>query len=335
MAVVIPLPPSARIERRDLPFWMDRVLEKLEKVRESPDAHAVHDLRVALRRCRSLAAVMEEVDTHPAWEEMRRTGRKLFRGLGDLRDAQVQEAWVRKLAPEGDPVGARLLERVSSEEERLREAALRKAAKFDDEHWRQLAKVLARRVRLVSPGSPAAGCLALERMEVAGRVEEAVRMVETDAGDLPLGHEAQEQPVGFAEDRRVLHADGGQFVDVEEAPVVDLLGRHAPGGQPVGLVVVAPCMEQHAELVRGRMDVGAEDVAVGRLVPHGAADDDVLPEPGHELGPLLLELLCSLGPVVLDCAYVFRWGNDVRSNLVDKPGTKFDVRQHTVYVSMI
>lgn len=167
MAVMIPFTPSARVERRYLPFWMDRVLEKLEKVRQSPDAHAVHDLRVALRRCRSLAAVMQEVDAHPAWEEMRRTGRKLFRVLGDLRDAQVQEAWVKQLAPESDPVGVRPLYRVRSDEERLREAALRKAAKFDGKYWRQLAKVLAHRVRLVPPGSPAAGCLALERMEEA------------------------------------------------------------------------------------------------------------------------------------------------------------------------
>ena len=43
----------------------------------------------------------------------------------------------------------------------------------------------------------------------------------------------------------------------------------------------------------------------------------------------------SLGPVVIDCSYVYRWGHDVRSNLVDKPGTKFDVQQHTVYLSMI
>jgi hypothetical protein len=32
-----------------------------------------------------------------------------------------------------------------------------------------------------------------------------------------------------------LHAHGRQVVDVEEAPVVDLVGRHAPVGQAVGL----------------------------------------------------------------------------------------------------
>jgi len=46
---------------------MDRVIKELENVRSSPDADAVHDLRVAIRRCRSVAAVMEEVDPDPAW----------------------------------------------------------------------------------------------------------------------------------------------------------------------------------------------------------------------------------------------------------------------------
>ena len=65
-------------ERRRLSHWMERVLKELENVRESPDADAVHDLRVAIRRCRSVAAVFEEVDPDPAWQQLRRVPRKLF-----------------------------------------------------------------------------------------------------------------------------------------------------------------------------------------------------------------------------------------------------------------
>jgi len=64
---------------------MERALKELEKVRTSPEPDAVHDLRVALRRCRSVAAVMEEVDPDRSWREMRKLGRKLFGQLGDLR----------------------------------------------------------------------------------------------------------------------------------------------------------------------------------------------------------------------------------------------------------
>src|ERR1700686_969323 len=104
MATVTPLSSGAHPEHRGLSFWMDRVIKELESVRSSPDADAVHDLRVAIRRCRSVAAVMEEVDPDPAWPAMRKVGRKLFRGLGALRDAQVMDEWVKKLAPETDPV---------------------------------------------------------------------------------------------------------------------------------------------------------------------------------------------------------------------------------------
>ena len=70
---------------------MSRVLTALGHVRTSMDAEAVHRLRVALRRCRSLAVLMEEVDPHPAWMEMRRRSRKLFRRLGVLRSSLTDD----------------------------------------------------------------------------------------------------------------------------------------------------------------------------------------------------------------------------------------------------
>src|SRR5262252_3910745 len=100
---------GSRAEHRGLTYWMERVLKELDKVRSSPDPDAVHDLRVAIRRCRSVAAVMEEVDPDPAWPEMRRLGRKLFRQLGELRDMQVLEEWTQRLGPESDPARERLL----------------------------------------------------------------------------------------------------------------------------------------------------------------------------------------------------------------------------------
>src|SRR5215472_16434963 len=101
--------PGSREEHSGLSYWMERVLRELEKVRTSPDPDAVHDLRVALRRCRSLAAVMEEVDPDPAWPEMRKLGRKLFRQLGELRDTQILEDWTKKLGTEPEGIRQRLL----------------------------------------------------------------------------------------------------------------------------------------------------------------------------------------------------------------------------------
>ncbi|HYL83145.1 MAG TPA: CHAD domain-containing protein [Candidatus Angelobacter sp.] len=167
MATVTPLSTGVRAEHRDLTFWMDRVLKELDNVRTSPDVDAVHDLRVAIRRCRSVAAVMEEIDPDPAWPAMRKAARKLFRSLGALRDAQVMDEWVKKLAPESDPVRAHLQTSLESGEPALREAALRAAAKFDPKSWRRLARTLRQRARLVPAGSLAAECVALERFEDA------------------------------------------------------------------------------------------------------------------------------------------------------------------------
>ena len=167
MSTVTPLSASAHVEHRDLSFWMDQVLNELESVRSSASIDAVHDLRVAIRRCRSLAAAMEEIDPDPAWPAMRKAARKLFRALGALRDAQVMDEWVRKLGPETDPVRAHLQAAFESKVPQLRDQAVRAVAKFDQRAWKHLARTLRQRSRLVPAGSLAAECLALERFESA------------------------------------------------------------------------------------------------------------------------------------------------------------------------
>jgi len=146
---------------------MERVLKELDEVRTAPEVDAVHDLRVALRRCRSLAAVMEEVDPDAAWPEMRRLGRKLFRQLGELRDTQVLEEWVKKLGAPSDPVRERLLSHLGKIEAGEKDAALRAAEKFEQKAWKGYERVLGRRVRVVPVDGPAAQSLALERLLAA------------------------------------------------------------------------------------------------------------------------------------------------------------------------
>jgi CHAD domain-containing protein len=159
--------PGPKPEHRGISHWMERVLKELDEVRTSPEPDAVHDLRVALRRCRSLAAVMEEVDPDAAWPEMRKLGRKLFRQLGELRDTQVLEEWVNKLGNAADPVRERVLAHLGKLEAEEREAGLRAAAKFDQRAWKEHEHVLRRRVRAVPANSMAAQSLALERLLAA------------------------------------------------------------------------------------------------------------------------------------------------------------------------
>jgi CHAD domain-containing protein len=149
---------------------MSRVLKALRRVRTSMDVEAVHRLRVALRRCRSLAVLMEEVDPHPAWKEMKRLSRKLFRRLGALRDTQVLEHEVKELAPQGDSM-RKTLSKVLEDREVEPRARVRRAVKqFDRKAWKRLAQTLRRHARVVPTNSLAAQCLVLERFEEVRRL---------------------------------------------------------------------------------------------------------------------------------------------------------------------
>ncbi|MBZ5540876.1 MAG: CHAD domain-containing protein [Acidobacteriia bacterium] len=147
---------------------MGRVRKELDRVCSTRDPDAIHDLRVAIRRCRSLAAALQEADPTPGWKQLRKVPVKLFRELGAWRDAQVLEDWVRRLAPdEEDPARVRLLEILEAREHDAQAAALRAAERFDAASWKRLERALRRRVQLVPPDGPAAQCLALERFEAA------------------------------------------------------------------------------------------------------------------------------------------------------------------------
>jgi len=143
---------------------MDRVPRELEKLRNSPNKDAVHDLRVAIRRCRSVAAVMREVDPDSAWHDMRRLPKKLFRKLGELRDTQIMDEWVAEHGAENDKLRVALHAYFQEKEPELVQQTLRLAAKFDTKGWLRLERKLRKRARLVPAGSLAAQCLAVERL---------------------------------------------------------------------------------------------------------------------------------------------------------------------------
>jgi len=166
MSTVVTIPGTTP-PKRGLRESMERVLKELESVRKDPAPDPVHDLRVAIRRCRSVGAVFQEVDPDPAWSELRRVPRKLFRRLGALRDAQVMDDWVKHLAPEGDPLRAKLHSHFADGEPDLRARALRSIEKFDAKSWTRLEQKLRARIRLVPPSSLAAQCLAVERIDEA------------------------------------------------------------------------------------------------------------------------------------------------------------------------
>src|SRR4029077_20071164 len=92
------------VKKIGLAFWMDRVLEECERASVDFAPDPVHDLRVALRRCRSMADGIMAIDPDPTWKQMKKSGKPLFSRSGDLRDTQVMEEWVHRLDSPGDPV---------------------------------------------------------------------------------------------------------------------------------------------------------------------------------------------------------------------------------------
>lgn len=145
-----------------LDFWMRRAALLRDRVDGGFSPEAVHDLRVALRRCRSMANGYRAFDGHPAWKEMRDEGRRLFRRLGALRDAQIQREWLRRLSTPKDAAGSTMDRHLSGEENRLKESASQAVHSFDHKAWRSWTRLLAARARRIPPESLAFQHLALE-----------------------------------------------------------------------------------------------------------------------------------------------------------------------------
>jgi exopolyphosphatase/guanosine-5'-triphosphate,3'-diphosphate pyrophosphatase len=150
-------------KKTGLALWMERVLEECDRASVEFGADPVHDLRVALRRCRSLADGLLVMDPDPSWKEMKRAGKQLFRELGQLRDAQVMEEWVRSLGAPDDPVTIALLQFLGGREGSLKQQAAVGLQEFDRKQWRRWSTSLPRRAAKMRPGSVLFKHLALER----------------------------------------------------------------------------------------------------------------------------------------------------------------------------
>ncbi len=142
---------------------MERVLEECERAAAGFQPDPVHDLRVALRRCRSLADGMMAIDSDSSWKEMKKAGKKLFQSLGELRDMHVMQEWVEKLSDPEDPVAIKLLDYVHRREAETIQAAMHELGQFDRKQWRQWSKSLPRRAARVRLGSLIFRHLTLEK----------------------------------------------------------------------------------------------------------------------------------------------------------------------------
>jgi CHAD domain-containing protein/HD superfamily phosphodiesterase len=172
---------------------MLRVLEECENVAADFSPDSVHDLRVSLRRCRSLADGLMALDPNPDWKAMKKAGKRLFQRLGELRDIHVMEEWIEKLKQargaadassavpareeiseitteesisnsySGDRATVGLVKILKQREDEQKHEAQAALEEFDRKQWRQLSNTLPARAARIRPGSALFKHLALER----------------------------------------------------------------------------------------------------------------------------------------------------------------------------
>ncbi len=152
MSAPISLPQIMAHRQIGLEVWMDRALGTAPKVEPNWRKGEVHDLRVALRRCRTMAEALSEVSPGSRWRRIKKVSRKLFHALGDLHDTQVERDWVKKCGPAADPVRKYMLSLLSHEERKHRKAAARRARRIRSKRMEETEAQTAAQGRFLPVG---------------------------------------------------------------------------------------------------------------------------------------------------------------------------------------
>lgn len=131
----------------------------------------IHDLRVALRRCRSLAEGFSVLNPQPGWRHLRRACKELLRGLAELRDAQVMDEWVRRLGLNKGRAGAALVADLARGQRHGQRAARRALADFSGKRWKRWRRRLPWRAARITADDAHFARLALRRLAEACALE--------------------------------------------------------------------------------------------------------------------------------------------------------------------
>lgn len=160
---------------------MNRVLEVAECVGDDWDADSVHDLRVALRRCRTMAEALSEVNPTPSWKKLKKATRDLFQALGELRDTQVAKKWAKKLGTAKDPVRKELLEALGEKEQEQQKAAAKALQQFDRKNWKKWTRKFPEKAEFFPLESVVFQRLALAKLNEAVELFQRAKKVRSAA----------------------------------------------------------------------------------------------------------------------------------------------------------
>jgi CHAD domain-containing protein len=158
---------SSPVDSPRLAKWMRAVISQHDAVLKHFKANDVHDLRVALRRCRSVAEGLAELDPSAAWVRLRKEAKKPLAALGILRDAEVMRDRIIRLHVKDKISTDRLRAMLDTQVRDAIRRSEKELSAFDLKQWRKWAHNLPARAAQIPPDGPAAELLALERWQEA------------------------------------------------------------------------------------------------------------------------------------------------------------------------
>jgi CHAD domain-containing protein len=175
MAQTISWSTGGSTKRIGLQTWMNRVLALADAVQEGWKSKDVHDLRVALRRCRTMADALSEVNPDRGWRKLKKDSRELFHALGELRDTHVEQEWLKELSAGDDPVRKHLLKTLAQAESKQQKEAEKALDDFDRKNWRKWAQKLGDKAQFFPAESVVFQRLALTRLNEAVELYQRAR----------------------------------------------------------------------------------------------------------------------------------------------------------------
>jgi CHAD domain-containing protein len=146
-------------------------LKQQEQAAKKLSSESIHDLRIALRRSRSLAEGFSELDTHADWRHLRRTSKSLQSRLAELRDLQVMREWIQRLGIGKESDGARLSEVLSGQEDKARHKARAALKDFSRNRWKKWKRRMPARADALPFNEPHFAALALRRLGEAQELD--------------------------------------------------------------------------------------------------------------------------------------------------------------------
>ena len=149
---------------RALQRSLQRALRNRRRAGKKLKADPVHDLRVSLRRCRSLAEGLSAIDPDPVWRRLRKASKRQQGALSELRDVQVLKSWLKPLRLTAGPVGEALASRLKKQERRAQRTARASLNSFPRGRWKRWRRRLPARAELIPANERRLAQLVLEQL---------------------------------------------------------------------------------------------------------------------------------------------------------------------------